>query len=487
MLLVKRGAQTLRTAHFHALTSFTLMPPIVSTPISLFHSHFLLFSTKPNPDSQPKPPFIPSPSTTHPELKQLLYHKSKVGFDKLEDALLVFDKMLLLKSGPLVLQFNQLLTALVRMKEYSVAVSMFRELRVLSIPVDIVTFNTAIHSCCHLNTLDYAFSLLAGIIKSGWVPDVFTYTTLIKGLLSQDRPLEAGDLFNKLITYEEIHPDVVTHNTVIDGLRKTSNTSMALKLLRKMEEIGCRPDTITYTSIIDSLCKERRVDHALDLLSEMIVKGIPPNVITYTTLIQGLCISSRWEDIEPLLSEMGAQKIRPDLHTYSILVNAYCKQGRTKDAQDVIDIMIEKSVPPDVITYSTLMDGYCLTGKMDRALEVLNTMRSNGIAPDCYSYTILINGYCQGGLFEEAKILLSEMETSGCLPDDVTYNTIIRGSLLNKRYEEAVVLIENMRAHNFSADASTTSMVVDLLPKEEQKEQEEQDPAVLAFAKWFLQ
>ncbi|WOH13873.1 hypothetical protein DCAR_0933386 [Daucus carota subsp. sativus] len=200
--------------------------------------------------------------------------------------------------------------------------------------------------------------------------------------------------------------------------------------------------------------------------------------------------------------------------------------------------MIQKGVPPDSITYNALMDGYCLTGKMDRALEVLNTMRSNEIWPDCYSYNILINGYCkrqeldkaisllrqmsaqglkpesrkleearnifdklalrglqpivithnimikglcQEGLFEEAKELFSKMETSICLPDDVTYNTIIRGSLLNKRYEEAAVLIENMRARKFSEDASTTSMVLDLLSKEEQ------DPSVLAFCQWFLE
>ena len=93
----------------------------------------------------------------------------------------------------------------------------------------------------------------------------------------------------------------------------------------------------------------------------------------------------------------------------------------------------------------------------------------------------MIRGLCQEGLFEEAKELLSKMETGICLPNAVIYNTIIRGSLLNKRYEEAVVLIENMRARKFSEDAYTTSMVLDLLSKEEQ------DPSVLAFCKWFLQ
>ena len=58
---------------------------------------------------------------------------------------------------------------------------------------------------------------------------------------------------------------------------------------------------------------------------------------------------------------------------------------------------------------------------------------------------------------------------------------VIRGSLLNKRYVEAAVLIENMRARKFSEDASTTSMVLDLLSKEEQ------DPSVLAFWKRVLE
>ena len=120
-MAAKRGALL-------TMTCFSLRPLSVRSPCSLlsslFHSHFLPFSTKPNPDSQFKPPFIPSRSTTYPELKLLLYRKSKVGFNKLDDAFLVFDQMLLLKSRLSVVDFNQFLAALVRMKEYSVAVSM---------------------------------------------------------------------------------------------------------------------------------------------------------------------------------------------------------------------------------------------------------------------------------------------------------------------------------------------------------------------------
>ena len=51
----------------------------------------------------------------------------------------------------------------------------------------------------------YAFSLLAGIIKCRFVPEVVAYTTLILGFVTQDKPLEAEDLFKKLIIFEHYY------------------------------------------------------------------------------------------------------------------------------------------------------------------------------------------------------------------------------------------------------------------------------------------
>ncbi|KAK1349818.1 Pentatricopeptide repeat-containing protein [Heracleum sosnowskyi] len=256
---------------FKSLLSCRFLPhssaAVSSYCVTRVDSHFHLFSTITNHNPKPKPPFIASSSRPHAQLQQLLYDKSKIGFDNLDDALFVFHKMLNMKPLLSVMKFNQLLVALVRMQKYSVAVSMFRELRVLCIPVNIVTFNTIIKCCCcHLNnTLDYAFSLLGGMIKSGLVPNVVTYTTLIKGLLSQDRPVDAEHLFKKLLTFNEVQPNVVTYSIVIDGLCKTSNTSMAVELFRNMEKKGCIPNIVTYTTIIDSLCKDRHVDQAMSL------------------------------------------------------------------------------------------------------------------------------------------------------------------------------------------------------------------------------
>ncbi|KAL8099123.1 hypothetical protein AgCh_031705 [Apium graveolens] len=106
---------------------------------------------------------------------------------------------------------------------------MFRELRLSSIAVDLVTLTTVIDCCCRLSRLDYGFSLLGGISKCGFVPTV-TYTTLLKWLLSQEKSLEAERLFEKLLIYEEIQLDAFIFTTIIDGLCKTGHTSVAFML-----------------------------------------------------------------------------------------------------------------------------------------------------------------------------------------------------------------------------------------------------------------
>ena len=122
------------------------------------------------------------------------------------------------------------------------------------------------------------------------------YNTLITGLISQDNAVEAESLFKKLVRLKVIQPDVVTYNTIIDGLCKKGHTYMAVTLLKYMQKKGCKPVTVTYSIAIHSLCKDGLVDHALGLFAKMSEKGITPDVITFNSLIQGMCNVNRWED-----------------------------------------------------------------------------------------------------------------------------------------------------------------------------------------------
>ncbi|KAK1402220.1 putative pentatricopeptide repeat protein [Heracleum sosnowskyi] len=114
------------------------------------------------------------------------------------------------------------------------------------------------------------------------------------------------------------------------------------------------------------------------------------------------------------------------------------------------------------------------------AKNIFDSLPSKDLSPDVKTYTMMIQGFCQEGLLDEASELFVEMEANDCMPNDVTYNTLIRGCFHNEKYNEASVLIDQMRARSFSEDASTTSVLLDLLVSKEH------DPAIIALRKKYL-
>ena len=145
---------------------------------------------------------------------------------------------------------------------------------------------------------------LRRFFKLGYAPDVTTFTTLINGFILDDNIDKAVELFTKLIKYGDFKPNEVTYATIIKGLCKIGNTTMAIRLPRSMQKWNYKPDIVMYNTIIDSLCKDGNVDDALSLLSEIRKWDIMPNVVTYNSLILGLCNSGWWQDAERILRDM---------------------------------------------------------------------------------------------------------------------------------------------------------------------------------------
>ncbi|KAK3228034.1 hypothetical protein Dsin_007896 [Dipteronia sinensis] len=79
----------------------------------------------------------------------------------------------------------------------------------------------------------------------------------------------------------------------------------------------------------------------------------------------------------------------------------------------------------------------------------------------------MVHGLCKEGKLEEANDLLSIMEEKGCALDLITYNTLMLGFLQNNGTTKVVELLHKMVERNIMPDASTTSIVIDLLVKDE--------------------
>ncbi|KAJ0478460.1 putative tetratricopeptide-like helical domain superfamily [Helianthus annuus] len=234
----------------------------------------------------------------------------------LDDAFNLFDEMTQRRPLPSVVKFNQLLSAVTKMKHFSSCLDLFKQMCVIGVPVSKYSMNIAIKCFCQMSRTNDVFALLGCCFRRAVVPDVLTFSTLLDGLIREDRIIEAKGFFKKLIKQKLCEPDVVMYSTMIKGLCKFGNNDIAIGLLRLMDQRGCNPNVVVYSTIIDSLCKDKMIDDAFKLFNEM--------------------------------------------------------EGRVDEAEAVIDIMVERGEVPNIVTYNSLIDGYCLRGEMTKANSLLN-------------------------------------------------------------------------------------------------------------------
>ena len=61
-------------------------------------------------------------------------------------------------------------------------------------------------------------------------------------------------------------PNVVSYNTVVNGLFRDGHVDRAYSLFSAMDDRGILPTVVTYSIVIDGLCKAQAVDRAEGVL-----------------------------------------------------------------------------------------------------------------------------------------------------------------------------------------------------------------------------
>ena len=107
------------------------------------------------------------------------------AFRNLDHALHLFDTMLHMRPLPSIMDFTQLLGAIARMKHYSEVITLIKKMESVGISSNVYTLSVLINCFCHLNRVDFGFSVLARILKLGYQPNRITLSTLVKGLCLQ--------------------------------------------------------------------------------------------------------------------------------------------------------------------------------------------------------------------------------------------------------------------------------------------------------------
>ena len=105
----------------------------------------------------------------------------------IDDALALFDRMLHVHHLPSIVDFNQLLGAIARMKHHSTMISLIKKMELSRTTPNVYVQGVLINCFCHLNRVDFGFSIFTRIFKFGFQPNCIILTTLVKGLCLQGK------------------------------------------------------------------------------------------------------------------------------------------------------------------------------------------------------------------------------------------------------------------------------------------------------------
>ncbi|KAL2346104.1 hypothetical protein Fmac_000104 [Flemingia macrophylla] len=282
--------------------------------------------------------------------------------------------------------------------------------------------NALIHMYSHFSDLGLALALFDTMPR----PDVVSWTSVIHGLVNNDRPVEALQFFHRMLECGV----QVNEATVVSVLRACADLG-ALTLGRKVHDIaqqlgihsvfnvatalvdmyaktGCiesarkvfddvvHKDVVLWTAIISGLASHGLCREALRMFAHMERSGVKPDERTVTALLTACrnagFIRQGYFFFSYVQSRYG---IKPTIQHFGCLVDLLARAGRLKEAEDLINAM---PVEPDAVLWRTLIWACKVHGDVQRAERLMKCLALQDMCGgDSGSYILASNVYALAG------------------------------------------------------------------------------------------
>jgi leucine-rich PPR motif-containing protein len=113
-------------------------------------------------------------------------------------------------------------------------------------------------------------------------------------------------------------------------------------LLQEILEKSCTPDLVSYNTLINGLCKHCGIDEAQQIFHEMPKQGLNSDVVTHNTLRGGLCKVGNLKETIKLYNQLKDSSHVPDMITNSTLMDGLCKEGTPQEVNRPLHEILQK-------------------------------------------------------------------------------------------------------------------------------------------------
>ncbi|EEC70355.1 hypothetical protein OsI_01278 [Oryza sativa Indica Group] len=176
-----------------------------------------------------------------------------------------------------------------------------------------------------------------------------------------------------------------------------------------MKEEGIQPNIVIHNSVLNGLCQQGCLTEAFRLFDYLESSEVLPTLVTYSILIAALCREGFLDDAHELFQKMSTKGIKPTTRVYNLLISGYCNYGLTEKALELISHFEEIFLFPDAITIGAIINGHCLKGDIESALGFFSEYYHKEMVPDFVGFMSLVKGLYAKGRMEESRSILREM------------------------------------------------------------------------------
>ncbi|KAI4354897.1 hypothetical protein L6164_003721 [Bauhinia variegata] len=223
---------------------------------------------------------------------------------------------------------------------------------------------------------------LSGLVKWGEVglarsvfdqmPDrtVVSWTVIIDGYTRMNQPIEAINLFQKMVVLNGIEPTGVTLLTIFPAIMNLGSIRICQSVHGYAEKRGFKSSDIRITnSLIDLYAKCGCIASASRIFEE--ISSQRKNLVSWTSVISGFAMHGMGREAVESFQSMEKAGLKPNHVTFLSVLNACSHGGLIEEGLKFFKKMVNDfQLVPDIKHYGCVVDMLGRAGRLEEAEKI---------------------------------------------------------------------------------------------------------------------
>ncbi|KAF5181292.1 Pentatricopeptide repeat-containing protein [Thalictrum thalictroides] len=272
-----------------------------------------------------------------------------------------------------LVSWNALITAYAQNRHADKAIGLFRQMNLIGIKPDAVTFASTLSACAHLGCLQIGEQIDQLTVNENFE------TNMVINNARLDLYAKCGDMDTARYLFDEMSKrNVISWSTVIGGYAINGDSEKALDLFTKMQAAGMEPNHVTFLGVLSACSHAGLVNQGRSYFNYMVSSNncnIHPRIEHYACMVDLLGRAGLLEEAYQFIKSMP---MKPDSGVWGALLSACRIHQNTELSQHIAKILC--NIAPQTASYRVLLSNiYAASGRWGDVEKVRLQMRRKSV------------------------------------------------------------------------------------------------------------